>query len=1043
MDSLNAILFLSKTIPNMKTKVVFFSLFLFFNYNSYSQTHLNKTLEYLQNNKEEFSFTEQNARDWIVKDNYTTKHNGVEHIYLQQAIQGIPIEYSISNINVSKEGKILNVNNKFVPIPNTSINLSPTISAKSALDFALADLNVSQENVPRLISESSDVVQTSIFSPLPKAMENIKCQLHLFNLGKKGIKLTWKVRIEENESSFNVWNVYVDAQNGDIIHKKDMVIRCDFGHPNHKHDESCNHIQHNVANDYIPMAAPKKIAFAPDSYEAYPLGIESPNHGARTVLVNPADPNASPYGWHDTNGATGAEYTITRGNNVYAQEDSDGDNATFGFSPDGGTSLDFLFTQDLSQNPSTNTTVQNLSSSITNLFVWNNFMHDVWYNYGFDEVSGNYQENNYGNGGAGSDFVIADCQDDSGSNNANFSPQEDGTNGRMQMYMWSGNPFQLDGSLDNGIVSHEYGHGISNRLAGGPNSAFCLTNSEQAGEGWSDFFSLVMTHEEGDTRTTGRGIGTYADNQSPFGVGIRTYRYTTDMNVNPHTYDDIKWESVPHGVGSVMCAMLWDIYWDLIDVYGYDPDFYNGTGGNNIAMQLVIDGLKLQPCGAGFADVRDAIILADEINNGGSNYCLLWKAFARRGLGAGAIQGSPETVADGIESFDLPANIKGVGIEKTSDVTGADPDDVITYTLTFETRCDDQSGVVITDVLPENMTYVEGSASDGGIHDNGTITWPSISSFTAGSSQTYTYQTTVNSDVTFEILEIFNDDMENGPGNWQTSNVANLSNWELISTAGGMRWFAEELEADPLRAENQYLTMGPITLDGISELSFFHKYDTEVNWDGGTVEISIDGGASWIDLKDHFTENGYNDYTQNSPTSEAFSGNSVSFITSKVDLSEFCGEDALIRFNFYYDQLEDGRGWLVDDVVLIKSNALINIATAATNVESSSDANCVKINGEGTPVPTESLEENNVSVSLFPNPSHGDEIILSIQSDAIIGEMEIKVFNISGQLIQSNNKTVQGNNISFDFLDRKLAAGIYSVQIISEGINTIEKFIVL
>ena len=51
--------------------------------------------------------------------------------------------------------------------------------------------------------------------------------------------------------------------------------------------------------------------------------VESPSHGSRTLETNPADSTASPFGWHDTNGVAGAEFTDTRGNNVFAQDDVD------------------------------------------------------------------------------------------------------------------------------------------------------------------------------------------------------------------------------------------------------------------------------------------------------------------------------------------------------------------------------------------------------------------------------------------------------------------------------------------------------------------------------------------------------------------------------------------------------------------------------------------------------------------------------------------------------------------------------------------------
>src|SRR5262249_37120277 len=61
-----------------------------------------------------------------------------------------------------------------------------------------------------------------------------------------------------------------------------------------------------------------------DRYQVSSLPSESPDAGARTVVTDPADAIASPFGWHDTNGAAGAEFNVTRGNNVLAQEDANG-----------------------------------------------------------------------------------------------------------------------------------------------------------------------------------------------------------------------------------------------------------------------------------------------------------------------------------------------------------------------------------------------------------------------------------------------------------------------------------------------------------------------------------------------------------------------------------------------------------------------------------------------------------------------------------------------------------------------------------------------
>src|SRR5262249_56664636 len=104
--------------------------------------------------------------------------------------------------------------------------------------------------------------------------------------------------------------------------------------------------------------------------------------------------------------------------------------------------------------------------------------------------------------------------------------------------------------------------------------------------------------------------------------------------------------------------MLWDVYWGLVEAHGYNPDLYGDwtTGGNNLALQLVTDGLKLTPCNPGFVNARDAIIAADEALTGGANNCILWRAFAKRGLGVGAAEHSSLSTRDGIEAFDVPSS---------------------------------------------------------------------------------------------------------------------------------------------------------------------------------------------------------------------------------------------------------------------------------------------------------------------------------------------------------------------------------------------------
>jgi extracellular elastinolytic metalloproteinase len=90
--------------------------------------------------------------------------------------------------------------------------------------------------------------------------------------------------------------------------------------------------------------------------------------------------------------------------------------------------------------------------------------------YGFDELAGNFQQYNFGRGGAENDAVIANAQHGSGFNNANFIRQ----NGRMRMYLWNTAFPYRDGDLEAGIVMHELSHGLSICLTGGPENSGCL-----------------------------------------------------------------------------------------------------------------------------------------------------------------------------------------------------------------------------------------------------------------------------------------------------------------------------------------------------------------------------------------------------------------------------------------------------------------------------------------------------------------------------------------------------------------------------------------
>ena len=739
---------------------------------------------YLDDHRTELGLQPQDVEEISISSQSFSKSMNLNNVYATQMYQGIEIFNSTSSFAI-KNGAVVNANLSFSENVSQKVNTTtPANTAASAISRAANAFGI--QSPTNLVLLETVAANSFVFSNGNISLENIPVRLVYQATENNTLRLAWDLSIYLLDAS-HYYSVRVDAVSGTLLNTNDWVVSCDFGEVSHSHNNEGKNI-------LFQEEAPINFgALSGDQYRVFPIPVESPSHGAEALVVDPADVVASPFGWHDTDGVAGAESTLTIGNNVLAQDDINGNNGS-GASPDGGVDLHFDFPFDFINQP-----VSMLDASTTNLFYMNNIMHDVLYHYGFDEESGNFQENNYGNPGNGGDSVNADAQDGSGTNNANFSTPPDGQNPRMQMFLWSpapgnilivnngplageylaieanfgapltttpitadtavvidgipdeqnacdpitngpdlagkiviirrgicefgfkvlaaetegaiavimvnnvpgaplvmapganggsvtipsvmvsdvdgdamiaevlgggtmnatlgllaGTPPDLDGDLDNGIVAHEYGHGVSNRLTGGPGNTGCLGNQEQMGEGWSDYFALMLTIEPGDLGADVRGIGTYAIGQAVSGNGIRTFPYSTDMGVNPHTYDDIKTEAIPHGVGSVWAAMLWEMTWDLIDQYGFDADIYNGTGGNNIALQLVMDGMKLQPCSPGFVDGRDAIIAADAAANAGANECLIWNAFARRGLGFSAIQGSSGSVTDGTEAFDVP-----------------------------------------------------------------------------------------------------------------------------------------------------------------------------------------------------------------------------------------------------------------------------------------------------------------------------------------------------------------------------------------------------
>ncbi|EGR44217.1 uncharacterized protein TRIREDRAFT_70800 [Trichoderma reesei QM6a] len=554
------------------------------------------------------------AKFRVVDDHYVDV-DGIGHVHFKQTVHGIDIDNADFKVNVGRNGRVFSHGNSFftgkLPTENPLTKRAfsePTEALKGAVD--ILGLPVKADGAT---AEPTEGTEKYVLKGTSGAVSDPEARLVYLVKADGTLSLTWRV---ETDVVDNWLLTYVDAATNQEVHG---VV------------------------DYVADFA---------TYEVYPFGVNDPSEGDRKTFTDPWRIDASPFTWLG-DGTT--NYTTTRGNNAIAQVNPTGGNDYLNNYRPSSPSRTFEYPFSLTQtNP-----VDYRDFSVTQLFYTANKYHDLLYLLGFTEAAGNFQVNNNGKGGKGNDFVILNAQDGSGTNNANFATPADGSSGRMRMYIWTVSTPRRDGSLEEGIVIHEFTHGLSNRLTGGPANSGCLSGLEAGGmgEGWGDFYATAIRLKPSDTHSTNYPMGAWADNNP---AGIRQYPYSTSLTTNPLTYKSVNSQSEVHSAGTTWASILYEVLWALIDKHGKNdaefPTFDSQgvpTDGKFLALKLVLNGLALQPCTPTFVSARDAIIDADRALTGGDNVCELWTAFAKRGLGSGAKYSSSSRT----ESFTVPSGV--------------------------------------------------------------------------------------------------------------------------------------------------------------------------------------------------------------------------------------------------------------------------------------------------------------------------------------------------------------------------------------------------
>ena len=815
----------------------------------------------------------------------------------------------------------------------------------------------------------------------------------------------------------------VSARDGRVLYRKSLTA----------YDAYAWRVWADPNPPHLPMDGPQGNAATP-----HPTGTPDafqPAFVTPSLVTLSSGPIASQDAWLP------AGATETRGNNSIAYADV--------ASPNGFSSGDlraqvtapgtFDRTYDVTLGPAAS--ADQRMAAVAQLFYDVNFFHDWYYDVGFDEASGNAQQNNLGRGGVGSDPLLAEGQDYSGTDNANMSTPSDGASPRMQMYVWSGGRaatvaitvngqsktytgglasfgpqlFNLqaevvladdgaggsttdaceppanasgkivvadrgtctfvqkaqnaqaagavgliianntyggafavsgssgaitipvlsvsrndgtalkqqlaagvaagvmeriavvdrDGTIDNTIVAHEWGHYISNRLIGDGNG---LSNNQGVGmgEGWADFHALLMVVRAEDAQLSVNaawkgvyGLAAYAAaGMDPQGYywGIRRVPYSTDFARNALTFKHITQgvalpSGVPtafgadgrsnaevHATGEVWATMLWEAYAALLN----DTGRLSFEQAQDRMKRVLVAGYKATPMMPTFVEARDAILAVAAAANL-DDFALISAAFARRGLGMKAVAPSrdSQTNSGAVESF-LSGNDVGV-VQVTLDdsAQGCDHDGVLDANETgvlkvaLKNTGTGPLGAVRVQVRSASPGVTVGQGGSVQVAPFGpfatTVATVPVSLGDASTVQLLTFDLEVsdptlvaggpvtvqasfraNADVQQKGSDL--DDVEAPTSLWtpafDPSGNTN-SNWRVYEDPPGQhRWFGP----NPASPADTWLLSPPLAVEAGANfgLTFQHRYEFEAdaneNYDGAVIEFSTDDGKSWSDV---------------------------------------------------------------------------------------------------------------------------------------------------------------------------------------------------
>lgn len=1015
-----------------------------------------------------YGLESSDVRDAVLRPAHDTGRGGIIAAF-RQSIDGIEVFRDELKLLLDREGRLVSASG-YIPPARLATSRAFTLSTEQATRIALDD--VANGGGPVRLRQAVRAKQ--VYFHLPGALVPA---YHVELLG-------------EEES----YGYVVSARDGSLLFRHDLTASDAFTY----------RVWADPSAPSIPTDGPQGNGFTP--HPSATPDFSAPPFTSPVLISLQNGPISTNDPWL----APGS--TQSTGNNVDAYADLT--------TPDGFTAGDlratttspgtFDHTYDTGLAPNANSTQR--MAAVTQLFYVNNFLHDWFYDAGFDELAGNAQSTNYGRGGVEGDAIRAEAQDYSGTNNANMSTPSDGGIPRMQMYVFNpaglqqvtvsspaaiagtyaagaasgfgpstfnlsgqlvlvndaispntdacspinnnivgkvalidrgsctflskvqaaqtagaigviimdnatnaspptlsgtsgtisipalsvtlavGNSFKTqlglgavnvtlartpslprDGTLDNQIVAHEWGHYISNRLIGNA-SGLSTTMAGGLGEGWADFHALLMTVREGDELVASNpafagvyslaGYALYPSvgSSNAYYFGIRRLPYSTAFSLNGLTFRHIaNGQALPvgpptrygadgannaqvHNTGEVWCTMLWECYAALLR----DSGRLTFAQAQQRMRDYLVASYKLTPNAPTLLEARDALLAAAAANDP-ADLALFWAAFARRGAGVGAV--APDRFSNtnvGVaESFALGGDLVLVASSVSAEALVCDVDSYIDA---------GETGLVTVTVRNvgaqslSNSTVTVSSTNPDVQFPNGTV--HSVPTTAVFSEASVGIPVHLNAGAAFGQLAITvvvaDPSMVTGshsyvvdgyvqadevPSGTEETVEAVTETWTNLTTLGSDVWTRRAyaptdhrfflIDAGSYADESLISPALQVAPTGAFRFTFQHSHsfekDASSNYDGGVIEISTDGGGTWTDIGAAATP-GYTGVLftgSGNPLSgrSAYVGNNAGYPglqTVTVDLgTSYAGQTVRIRFRFTADAAVGGPGWSI------------------------------------------------------------------------------------------------------------------------------------